>query len=183
MRSLELSRFWMLKLSKIPCLRLVPDVWVWPQTALKHAWEQVRVWKILARTTKFCKCRLPEEASPFFSVMCPCTILSTLKRQISQITWLFWGFHRSQKVSQGLPGVCAPDQLRNELSWKKQGQTPSSFYLSKVAKSSCQLTENSHWIGRGFQDHFDPMLSSILYQESTKSITSVLPQLRSGHHR
>lgn len=122
----------------------------------------------------------PLRRSLFFSVMCPCTILRTLERQISQITWLFWGFHRHKKVSQGLPGACAPDQLRNELTWKKQGQTPSSFHLFKVARSSCQLRGNVHWIGRGFQDHFDPMLSSSLCKESTKSVTPVLPQLRTG---
>lgn len=40
-----------------------------------------------------------------------------------------------RKVSQGLPGCCTLDQLRNEPPWEKQGQTPGPFYLSKLPEA------------------------------------------------
>lgn len=99
------------------CVGLTPNS---PETCR----EQVSVWKILTRMTKFCRHRSPKEAPPFFSVMCPCIILSTLKRQISQITWLFWGFHRSQKSQPRSSRSLCPRPTKKWARLEEAGTNP-----------------------------------------------------------
>lgn len=134
--------------------------------------------KVPGKNDQVLWCRSPE-GPPLFSLSCiPAQFYAHPKAKLREYSRVSPN-HR--KVSQGLPGGCVPDQLRNEPTWEKQGQTPQPILPFKLPVAAICLMENFYGIRRGLQD--STLILCWIWFYVRKSVTPVLPQPRSWGHQ